>query len=96
MIHSVGFPYTADWRAVVATLEITLRLHKHIPGTLTDLDHYLHRRTSGMMGSLSALIREAALEAILTGAEKITKPMLDAIELDHAASDSAQRDGKRS
>ncbi|MEV6360338.1 TniB family NTP-binding protein [Nocardia asteroides] len=96
MIRTVGFPCTADWRAVVATLENTLRLHNHTPGTLTDLDRYLHKRTSGMIGSLSALIREAALEAILTGAEKITKPMLDAIDLDHAATESVHRNGKPS
>ncbi|MFC9898407.1 TniB family NTP-binding protein [Nocardia sp. NPDC127579] len=60
MIRTFGFPYTADWRAVVATLENTLRLHDHTPGTLIDLDRYLHKRANGMMGSLSALIREAA------------------------------------
>ncbi|PXX58465.1 TniB protein [Nocardia tenerifensis] len=96
MIGTIGFPYTADWRAVVATLENTLRLHNHTLGTLTDLDRYLHKRTNGMMGSLSALIREAALEAILTGAEKITKQMLDAIELDHAATDSVHRNRRTS
>ncbi len=91
MIRTVGFPYTADWRAVVATLENTL--HNHTPGSVTGLDRYLHKRTSGMMGSLSALIREAALEAILTGAETMTKTMLDAIDLDHAATDSAHCNG---
>ncbi|MFI6368353.1 TniB family NTP-binding protein [Nocardia sp. NPDC050630] len=88
MIRSVGFPYAADWRSVVATLEATLRLRNHKPGTLTDLDRYLHKRTGGMIGSLSALIREAALEAILTGSEKITKTILDSIDLDHAAAGS--------
>jgi hypothetical protein len=38
-----------------------------------------------MIGSLSHLIRGAAIEAILNGAEKITKCLLDAVELDHAA-----------
>ncbi|MFX0574572.1 hypothetical protein [Nocardia nepalensis] len=38
-----------------------------------------------MIGSLSALIREAALDSILTGTEKITKTSLDTIDLDHAA-----------
>jgi hypothetical protein len=85
LIRTVGFPYTDDWRGVVASLEHTLRLHKHQPGTLTDLDRYLHQRTGGMIGSLSALIREAALDAILTGTEKITKTSLETIDLDHAA-----------
>ena len=85
LIRTVGFPYSDDWRGVVASLEHTLRLRTHQPGTLTSLERYLHQRTGGMTGSLSALIREAALDAILTGIEKITKTSLDAVDLDHAA-----------
>ncbi|MEV0685242.1 ATP-binding protein [Nocardia sp. NPDC050378] len=84
LIQTVGFPYTDDWRGV-ASLENTLRLHMHQPGTLTDLARYLHQRTAGMIGSLSALICEAALECILTGTETITKTSLDTMDLDHAA-----------
>ncbi|WP_147144370.1 TniB family NTP-binding protein [Nocardia ninae] len=85
LLRTVGFPYTDDWHGVVASIENTLRLHEHRPGTLTGLARYLHHRTAGMIGSLSALIREAALEAILTGTETITKASLDTIDLDHAA-----------
>ncbi|MEV2226915.1 ATP-binding protein [Nocardia vinacea] len=90
LIRTTGFPYTDDWRGVVASLEDTLRLHDHRPGTLTNFARYLHRRTAGMIGSLSALIREAALDAILTGTEKITKTSLDTIDLDHAAHTKSQ------
>jgi hypothetical protein len=38
-----------------------------------------------MIGSLSHLIRGAALDAILTGSEKITKQGLAAIPLDHSS-----------
>jgi len=38
-----------------------------------------------MIGSLSHLVREAALDAILDGTEKITRSGLDAIELDACA-----------
>ena len=38
-----------------------------------------------MIGSLSHLIRGAAIEAILDGSEKITRKLLDAVHLDHAA-----------
>ena len=38
-----------------------------------------------MIGSLSHLIRGAAIEAIQSGTEQITRQMLDAIDLDHAA-----------
>jgi len=75
----------ADWQALVATLEQALRLHGHKSGSLPRLDSYLHERTSGMIGSLSHLIRAAAVEAILGGSEQITKTTLEAITLDHAA-----------
>jgi hypothetical protein len=58
------------WHALVATLEESLRLHAHRPGTLVRLGSYLHERTGGMIGSLSHLIREAALDALLDGTEK--------------------------
>ena len=43
-----------------------------------------------MIGALSHQIRGAAIDAILTGTEKITKDGLDAIPLDHAAQSSAR------
>ena len=48
--------------------------------------------------SLSHLIREAAIRAVLTGEERIEKPLLEAIELDHAAVEEAaatQRDTRQ-
>lgn len=72
-----------EWQSVIGTLEESLRLHRHRPGTLLALDAYLHERTSGLIGSLSQLIREAAIEAIDSGAERITKRLLDSVELDH-------------
>jgi hypothetical protein len=102
LITATPFPYAEDWHGVVATLEDTLRLHEHQPGTLVGLDHYLHQRTGGMIGSLSHLIRGAAIEAILSGSEKITRQLLDSIDLDHAAEQnstarhaSATRQGSR-
>ncbi len=85
--RSFGHKNRADkehWQALVATMEDSLRLHSHRPGTLVAMTGYLHERTSGLIGSLSQLIREAAVDAIDTGTEKITKHMLDEIELDHA------------
>jgi hypothetical protein len=38
-----------------------------------------------MIGSLSHLIRGAAIEAILDGSELVTRKLLDTIALDHAA-----------
>lgn len=80
---------TADqrgaWQSLVATLEESLRLHAHRPGTLLKLSSYLHDRTGGMIGSLSHLVREAALDAILDGSERITKVSLERVDLDESA-----------
>ena len=78
------------WRAVVITMEQSLRLHRHAPGTLTRHGEYLYRRTGGMLGSLSHLIRGAAIDAILDGTEKITKAHLEAIRLDRAAQNTPE------
>ena len=85
LIPAAPFPYAVEWQGLIATLEEALRLHQHTVGTLTGLDRYLHQRTGGMIGSLSHLIRGAAIEAILGGSEKITRKLLDSVDLDHAA-----------
>lgn len=85
LVNSAPFPYQEEWSSLIATMEAALRLHHHQPGTLTALGRYLHRRTGGMIGSLSHLIRAGALTAILDGSESITCELLDAIPVDHAA-----------
>ena len=85
LIAALPFPLAAEWQGLVATMEDALRLHRHQPGTLAGLHEYLHRRTGGMIGSLSHLIRGAAIEAILDGSEQVTRKLLDTITLDHAA-----------
>jgi hypothetical protein len=74
-----------DWQALIATLEQALRLHRHPPGSLLGHAAYLHQRTNGMIGSLSHLIREAAIQAILDGSEQLNRATLDTVTLDHAA-----------
>ncbi|QWF85650.1 TniB family NTP-binding protein [Amycolatopsis sp. CA-230715] len=83
------------WRALVATLEQALRLHQHTPGTLARHSAYLYQRTHGMIGSLSHLIRGAAIDAILDGTEKITKAHLEAILLDTTAETTTTTTPKR-
>ncbi|MFE5588168.1 TniB family NTP-binding protein [Kitasatospora sp. NPDC056531] len=90
LVPTAPFPYNTEWKGLVATLEGTLLLHRHQPGTLTRLDRYLHDRTGGMIGALSHAIRGAAIDAILTGAEAITKESLAAVPLDYF-SDSLPR-----
>jgi AAA domain len=74
-----------QWRMLLATLERTLRLSAHRPGTFVRLDRYLYERTGGMIGSLLHLVRAAAIDAILDRSERITKASFDAVVLDHAA-----------
>ncbi|NLU78792.1 AAA family ATPase [Micromonospora sp. HNM0581] len=90
LIASTPFAYGTTeqrtaWRSLIATLEAMLRLHRHTPGTLVGLDEHLYRRTSGMIGSLSQLIRGAAILAIEDGTEQITRDLLDLVPVDFAA-----------
>lgn len=89
-IPTSNFPHTTDpqrqtWQALVTALETTLPLRRHPAGTLTRHAEYLHRRTAGLIGSLSHLLRSAAIDAILDGSEHIAESHLNAIRLDHAA-----------
>ncbi|MFE5938593.1 hypothetical protein ACFQ69_24865 [Streptomyces sp. NPDC056470] len=60
-------------RNLIASLEDALRLHQHTPGSLVKLHGYLHECTYGAIGSLSQLVRGAALEAIINGSEAVTR-----------------------
>jgi Bacterial TniB protein len=73
------------FRDLIAAMENALDLHAHRPGTLPRLAPYLHERTAGRIGSLARLIRQAAIEALLNGTEKITRASLDTIAADHLA-----------
>lgn len=72
----------AVWLELVSDMEQALRLERHPVGGLARHAEYLHQRTAGAMGSLSHLVREAALTAILDGSERITKQLLQSIQLD--------------
>jgi hypothetical protein len=48
-----------------------------------------------MIGSLSHLIRGAAIEAILDGSEQVTRKLLDTIDIDHAAESGTARRPRR-
>lgn len=90
VIPATAFAYGTSeqreqWRALVATMESALRLHRHRLGTLVAMDEYLYRRTGGMIGSLSQLVRGAAILAIQDGTEKITRDLLDIVPVDYAA-----------
>lgn len=78
------------FRELIAALEQALDLHAHRAGSLPKLAPYLHERTAGRIGSLSRLIRQAAIEAILNSSERITKTLLDGIALDHLAEEASR------
>lgn len=69
LIPTHPFPYGQEWKGLVSTMERTLLLHRHAPGTLVKLDRLLHKRTGGMIGALSHQIRGAAIDAVLIGTE---------------------------
>ncbi|MGW0737107.1 TniB family NTP-binding protein [Streptomyces sp. NPDC002851] len=73
------------FKDLITAMEQALDLKRHRTGGLPRLAPYLHARTGGKIGSLSRLIRQAALTAICDGSERITKASLDAVRLDHLA-----------
>lgn len=85
LLHTAPFPQNTEWEGLIATMETTLRLHHHKPGSLVTLSKYLHQRTGGMIGSLSHLIRGASISAILDGSERITRRQLHTLRVDHAS-----------
>jgi hypothetical protein len=85
MVRTGPFPPGDEWAGLLAALEDSLRLHAHVPGTLTKLSTYLHQRTTGMIGSLLRLVRSAAIQAVIDGTERITRSSLDSIDIDVAA-----------
>ena len=95
LLHSGPFTYAEEWQALVATVEDALRLHEHVPGTLARDAKYLHRRTGGAISSLSQLVRQAAISAILTGTDAIDRDILDATVIDHAAESAAKGRGRQ-
>jgi Bacterial TniB protein len=93
LIPAAAFTPGQEWATFIAALEGALRLYRHKHGTLVALADYLHRRTRGVIGSLLWLIRDAAGQAILDGAERITRKTLDAIAVDMTAQALQPRPG---
>ncbi|MFD0034158.1 hypothetical protein ACFVJK_39205 [Streptomyces sp. NPDC127172] len=83
LVRTGPFPRTGEWKALIAGMESTLRLHRHEANSLVRLSGYLHQRTGGMIGSLSHLVRAAAISAVLNESERITKDLLNETRIDH-------------
>ncbi|WP_405773676.1 AAA family ATPase [Streptomyces sp. NBC_00859] len=80
----------AAWRKLLTDMEAALRLQHHRTGMLVRHADYIHLRTGGVMASLSQLVREAALAAVLDGSQTITKKLLSEIVLDVQATNASR------
>jgi hypothetical protein len=93
VVHQMR-PYTfatrtqqAVWVDLVASCEDLLVLTRHPARSLTAQAGYLFDRTGGSLGTLRALLADAATEAILTHTERVTRTLLDATPTDRQADD---------
>ncbi len=75
--------HIAAWTAHLAGLEQQLRLLKAAPGMLTGgrMPEYLFRRTSGVVGLLERLVEDGCTEALDSGVEQLTEPVLDQVTI---------------
>lgn len=94
-VRTAPFPRASEWQELVATFDRALRLYKHEPPSLVEHADYLHDRTGGSISSLSHLIRSAAVLAMLSGKEAVTKSIMDEVILDYAAESVASPRGRR-
>ena len=67
LIPTGPFPLAGEWQRLIASLETLSGSTATRPGPWLASTRYLHQRTGGMIGSLSHLIRGAAIQAILPG-----------------------------
>ncbi len=76
-----------QWGGLVQGFEKHLLLRNHPVKTLAPHYHYLWERTGGSIGSLGRLLTGTAIDLIQNGAddEILTRELLDAYTLDHAA-----------
>lgn len=70
---------------VLEALEKQLLLLNAREGDLQSLVDYIHDRTDGYMGPITALIREGAALAMEEGHERISRAVLQRVTLDHAS-----------
>lgn len=72
---------TPTVQKVISTVRLLVQLNRSLVG----MDEYLYRRTGGMIGSLSQLIRGGAILAIENRSEAVTRDLLDIVPVDYAA-----------
>lgn len=76
----------AHWRRLLLALEQRIVLADTHPGMLADdLSDYLFARSTGHIGSLMTLVNRGCQRAQRTGAERLTRDVLDQVRNDEAA-----------
>lgn len=74
------------YASLIATFDSHLLLMNQTIGDLYEtFGDYIHDRTNGFIGAISNLLRTAANLAIDNGTERITKSLLDRVQLDEAS-----------
>lgn len=84
-LEPIGMVTDEDKRLFIGILkgyETELELANSRPGDLVNLATYLSIRTKGMIGALDQCLREAYVDAIDDGIERITREILDEVEID--------------
>lgn len=79
------------WAELVLGVEALLPLGRHAAGSLETEATYLYDRTGGSIGSLRALLNDAAIAAIISGEELVNRKLLDMTSTDFAAEEAAAR-----
>ena len=80
-----------EWRQLLLALEKRIVLADKRPGTLADdLSDYIFARSTGHIGSLMTLINRGCQRAVRTGAENLTRELLDLVKNDAASEKGRQ------
>jgi hypothetical protein len=75
-----------EWVELLKTIELRLVLANNGRGMLADeLPDYLFERSTGHIGSLMTLINRGCFHAIRSGAEELTKAVLEEVQIDAGA-----------
>ena len=81
-----------EWRQLLLALEKRIVLAENRPGMLADdLSDYLFARSTGHIGSLMTLINRGCQRAVRTGAEYLSRELMDLVKND-AASEKARQE----
>ncbi|MFB7344759.1 ATP-binding protein [Streptomyces hydrogenans] len=83
------------WHKLLGDMEQALRLRNHQPGTLVRNADLIHLRTGGVMASVFALVREAAICSVLDGTLAVTRRLLAEVVLDSQATNAARARRRR-